>query len=197
MRNKVILIIMLLMLAVMSCNLITSEKTDHDSVSNNSGISETIDRGRYLVTIGGCHDCHSPKTIGTNGLKEDSTRLLSGYDSSRPFVGFDKNVARSGNMVIFNIESTAFAGPWGVSYAANLTPHKSGIGGWDLKRFAKAMKEGKWRGLNTTRPLLPPMPWQNYRQIADEDLEAIFTYLQSLTPVDNPVPVPLFDNPQE
>jgi len=96
-------------------------------------------------------------------------------------------------MVVFNIESTAFAGPWGVSYAANLTPHKSGIGGWDLKRFSRAMKEGKWRGLENTRDLMPPMPWQNYRELADEDIEAIFAYLQSLTPVDNPIPVPWFE----
>lgn len=194
MKRNAVLTLLIVLLAILSCTTITKEQNVNSPTLVERDSVQRIDRGRYLITIGGCNDCHSPKVMGPEGPMEDSKRLLSGYDGSRPFEGFDKQVARSGSMVIFNIESTAFAGPWGVSYAANLTPHKTGLGGWDLKRFARAMKNGKWRGLESTRSLLPPMPWQNYREIADEDLEAMFAYLQSLTPIDNPIPVPVFLN---
>lgn len=153
--------------------------------------ADLVKRGGYLVAIGGCNDCHSPKMMTAQGPAPDASRLLSGYDSSRPFEGFDKATALSGKTVVFNIESTAAAGPWGISYAANLTPDDTGIGSWTFDQFRKAMKEGKWKGLDDTRPLLPPMPWQNFGDVADADLEAMFAYLKSLKPVNNPIPAPV------
>jgi len=174
---------------VASCDTVTKESaTDATAVVDSVAL---IKKGGYLVAIGGCGDCHSPKMMTAQGPVPDTSRLLSGYDPSRPFEGFAKEVALSGRMVVFNIESTAFAGPWGVSYAANLTPDASGIGTWTYGQFSKAMKEGKWKGQDNTRPLLPPMPWQNYKDIAEEDLQAIFAYLKSIKPVNNPIPAPV------
>ena len=83
---------------------------------------------------------------------------------------------------------TAAAGPWGVSFAANLTPDQSGIGTWTEEQFKKALTQGKFKGLDGARILLPPMPWFNFTELKDEDTKAIFAYLKSLPPVKNVVP---------
>ena len=79
-------------------------------------------------------------------------------------------------------------GPWGISFAGNLTPDASGIGSWSLEQFSKVLKEGKFKGLENGRPILPPMPWQTYANLTDSDLEAIFNYLKSIPAVENIVP---------
>lgn len=85
---------------------------------------------------------------------------------------------------------TAWAGPWGVSYVANITPDENtGIGIWTENMFLKAMRTGKHMGYG--RDLLPPMPWQAYGQLTDDDLKAIFAYLRSVPAISNRVPQPL------
>lgn len=150
--------------------------------------NESIKRGEYLVTIGGCHDCHTPKVMTPQGPAPDTSRLLSGHNANIPLGNYDTAVTRKGQWVMFNGQVTAFAGPWGLSYAANLTPDETGLGGWTLDNFKKALKEGKYKGIDASRPLLPPMPWQNFAHITDEDIEAIYNYLQSVKPVSNRVP---------
>jgi hypothetical protein len=93
--------------------------------------------------------------------------------------------------VLFSNDLTAFVGPWGVSFSANLTPDDTGIGNWTLDQFKRAIRKGLYKGLDGSRPLLPPMPWQMYKTFSDEDLEAVFTYLKSLKPVSNNVPAPI------
>jgi mono/diheme cytochrome c family protein len=150
-----------------------------------------IKRGEYLTIVGGCNDCHSPKTMTPQGPQPDKARLLSGHPASvqlpPPLAGAltpDKWI------VMTNADLTAWVGPWGTSYAANLTPDKAtGTGGWTSDLFIKAMRTGKHLGAG--RPILPPMPWQALGTMTDPDLKAIFTYLQSLTPISNQVPAPL------
>jgi hypothetical protein len=85
---------------------------------------------------------------------------------------------------------TSFAGPWGVSFTANLTPDpETGLGKWTADTFLTAIRSGRHEGQG--RPILPPMPWPMYRNATDEDLRAIFAYLQSIPPVYNRVPQPL------
>ncbi|QRR00309.1 diheme cytochrome c-553 [Dyadobacter sandarakinus] len=154
-----------------------------------------IERGRYLVTMIGCGDCHSPKKLTARGPVPDMDRYLSGYDSREQLPAYDGKIVKTGQWVLFNGQNTAAAGPWGVSFAANLTPDETGIGSWSLQQFTKAMRQGKYKGLDNTRPLLPPMPWPNYAQISDPDMKAIFTYLKSIKPVSNAVPAPLPPTP--
>lgn len=146
-----------------------------------------ITRGKYLTTVGGCNDCHSPKVMTPNGPEPDTTRLFSGHPRDEKF----GTMIKTSEWLVMNNGFTAFIGPWGMSFAANLTPHYTGIGSWDLDQFMTAIRKGKSKGLENNRPLLPPMPWQMYRNMTDEDLKAIFTYLKSLPPVDNLVPVPV------
>jgi len=129
-----------------------------------------------------------PKKLTARGPAPDMDRFLSGYNSTQPLGEYDKNLVKTGQWVVFNGQNTAFAGPWGVSFAANLTPDATGIGNWTFAQFNKAMRQGKYKGLDNSRSLLPPMPWPNYTSMTDADMNAVFAYLKSLKPVTNAVP---------
>ena len=148
-----------------------------------------VERGRYLVEIMGCHDCHSPKMMTPQGPVPDPKRLLSGHpaDEQLPPVNAD---ATQG-WVLFSMGQTATVGPWGTSFSGNITSDETGIGNWTEAQFKRALTQGSYKGLEGSRPLLPPMPWQNYRNMDTEDVKAIFAYLKSTTPVHNVPPAPI------
>jgi hypothetical protein len=82
---------------------------------------------------------------------------------------------------------TAWAGPWGITYTANLTPDENtGIGIWDEAMFIRTIRDGRHMG--DGRPLQPPMPWPWYAKLTDDDLKAMFAYLKSIPPIVNRVP---------
>ncbi|HEY5744850.1 MAG TPA: c-type cytochrome [Chryseolinea sp.] len=151
---------------------------------------ELIQRGKYLVTVGGCNDCHSPKVMTDHGPAPDPTLLLSGHQRKEKLPPMGKNAGKNG-WVLFSMNTTAFVGPWGLSYAANLTPDDTGIGAWSFENFLTAIRKGKSKGQEGNRDLLPPMPWPMYANMTDEDLLAVFTYLKSIPPVENLVPTPV------
>lgn len=172
-------------LLIVSCNAEKKENAYVPLLSNDS----LIKKGAYLVGIMGCHDCHTPKVMTEHGPGPDMDRLLSGHPAQMPIMPFDSGTTK--NWVLFNMTGTAMVGPWGASFAANLTSDDTGIGTWTEEQFAKALTEGKSKGLDGARPLLPPMPWQNYKDMKKEDIRAIFAYLKSTKPVDNIVPRPI------
>jgi hypothetical protein len=150
----------------------------------------SVDRGRYLVTIGDCNDCHSPKVFTAQGPVPDTTRLLSGHPADEAIPTVPGDLLGPGKWgAISNNGFTAWAGPWGVSFTANLTPDQSGLEAWTKDMFIQAMRTGKHMGQG--RPILPPMPWPNFAQMTDEDLGAVFDYLRSIKPVRNSVPQPI------
>lgn len=183
MKNKY-LILSFISLVLGACNLQPEQVEENVSVVS---LDSKIERGNYLVTTLGCNDCHSPKVMTQFGPMPDSLRLLSGHPAEEILPSYNKDVLKS--YVLFNMGSTAAIGPWGTSYAANLTPDETGIGNWTETQFITAMKKGKWKGLENSRNLLPPMPWQAYSQMPEKDLSAIFAYLKSLKPVKNTVPL--------
>jgi mono/diheme cytochrome c family protein len=149
-----------------------------------------IARGRYLVEFGGCHDCHSPKVMTAAGPVPDTTRLLSGHPAGSRLPPIPAGVLGPGRWgALTTPDLTAWAGPWGVSYTANLTPHLTGLGSWTPELFIQTMRSGKHLG--TGRPILPPMPWYDVGKLTDDDLRAVFAYLRSLKPVANAVPPPV------
>ncbi|QJD78900.1 c-type cytochrome [Spirosoma rhododendri] len=148
-----------------------------------------VKRGEYLVAIMGCGDCHSPKAMGPQGPEPVAGKALSGYPADRTLPAPNTDALKE--WVLFNGDNTAAVGPWGVSFAANLTSDASGIGNWTRDQFKRALVQGKSKGIATNRMLLPPMPWPNYRTIKDADLDAIFAYLKSTKPVENVVPAPV------
>jgi hypothetical protein len=157
--------------------------------------SEQIKRGKYIVHASACHDCHSPKVFVKMGPAmvpiPDTTKLLSGYPANVPLPEIPKGVIAPDKWgAITTNDLTAWAGPWGVSFTRNLTPDvATGIGSWTEEMFIKAIRTGKHMGEG--RDILPPMPWTEYRNMTDADLQAIFAYLKSLPPIENAVPDPI------
>jgi mono/diheme cytochrome c family protein len=120
-----------------------------------------VKRGQYLVTLGGCTDCHTP---GTFLGKPDMTRFLGGSD-----VGF-------------------YLPDMGTFYGRNLTPDKAtGLGTWTSAEIVTALTTGK---RPDGRMLAPIMPWRAYAKLSKADAYAIAAYLKSLPPIENKVPGP-------
>ena len=115
---------------------------------------DPVVRGRYLVTIMSCNDCHTP---GYLYGAPDTSRRLSGSD-------------------------LGWTGPWGVVHARNLTPDTTtGIGKWTIDQIVTALRTGN---TPDGSQLAPIMPWMNYSDILDQDdAVAIASYLKSLPPI--------------
>jgi mono/diheme cytochrome c family protein len=161
------------------------------SAQPKAGIQKLVERGKYLVQFGGCSDCHSPKIMTPQGPVPDDTKLLSGSPSTTLVPEIPGNVLAPGKWgVLSSDDLTIWAGPWGVSFTANLTPDpNNGLGKWTEAMFIKALRTGKHMGEG--RMILPPMPWQGVGSLTDADLKAVFAYLHSLKPIDNTVHDPI------
>jgi mono/diheme cytochrome c family protein len=193
-RQRITAITIILAASALAATISATAKNQATARTQNAARAQAaaqakVERGEYLVGIGGCNDCHTPYKLGPNGPEPDRSRLLSGHPENLvmpapPKMGDGPWVwAAAGT-------NTAFAGPWGVSYTANLTPDRlTGIGIWDEQLFIKTLRTGRHWG--TSRPILPPMPWQNLAGLTDEDLSSIYTYLRSIKPIHNQVPEPV------
>jgi mono/diheme cytochrome c family protein len=147
-------------------------------------------RGEYLVKIGGCDDCHTPKVMTDHGPELDMQRRLSGHPAALEPAAIPADALTPGGwMAMTDATMTAWAGPWGISFTANLTPDATGLGNWTEDNFIGALRTGMHAG--NGRPILPPMPWQGIGQLTDNDLKSVFAYLRTLPPVDNDVPQPV------
>jgi mono/diheme cytochrome c family protein len=151
--------------------------------------TDKIERGRYLVTTSGCNDCHTPFKMGPAGPEPDMSRMLSGHPQGMELPPAPTLPAGPW-MVTVAATNTAWSGPWGVSYTANLTPDpETGLGKWTLRDFMATLRTGRHMGRG--RPVLPPMPIQMYKHFTDQDMDAIFSYLRTIPAVNNRVPEPL------
>jgi hypothetical protein len=151
---------------------------------------ELIKKGEYLVMVAGCNDCHTPKNMTPEGPAPDMTRLLSGHPQDAILPELDPVLIGPGKWVHMSEDLTAFAGAWGMTFSANLTPdEQTGIGLWKEENFIQALRTGKHMGMG--RAIQPPMPWFNLTHAKDDDLKAMFAYLKSIKPVKNLVPGPI------
>jgi mono/diheme cytochrome c family protein len=147
--------------------------------------SAQLARGKHLVLTLGCNDCHTPLKMGSNGPEPDMSRMLSGHPSDVVLPAPPALSAAWNN--VGSATNTAFAGPWGITYSANLTPDpETGLGKWREQDFVAAIKTGKHMGGG--RPIMPPMPWETYGHLTDSELRAVFAYLRSIPPIRNRVP---------
>lgn len=180
-------IALLTFLLFTSCKNDTYQSTQNEETATETTKESVVERGKYLVTTMGCNDCHSPKKPGPNGPEIIPELMLSGFPSDREIIKFESPLIKEG-FAQFYPDLTGAAGPWGVSFAANLTPDPTGIGTWSEEQFKRAFTQGKYKGMENGRTLLPPMPWFDFAILTEEDIHAIFMYLKSLKPVDNVVP---------
>ena len=147
------------------------------SASAQSSTEGQVERGKYLVGITGCHDCHSPKIVG---MKPDPDRILSGRPQTT------KVPSAGAGEVHASEDFTAFTGGWGSTVASNLTPDPAtGLGmRYNEAKFIAAMRTGK-------KPegvaIQPPMPVDVYVNMKDDDLKAIYAYLKTIKPIRNAV----------
>ncbi len=149
---------------------------------------DRIERGRYLVTTSGCADCHTPLKMGPTGPTPDTARSFAGHPEGLVMPPVPA-LPTGPWQVVSSATNTAWAGPWGISFTANLTPDPdTGLGRWNAQDFVQTLRTG--RHIGRGRTLLPPMPTA-YGQMNDDDLIAMFTYLRTLAPVRNRVPAPV------
>lgn len=179
------------LLTLTAALLLTTSCTEQVSAKPVAAMDLTrarVERGKMLVGIGGCNDCHTPLAMTAKGPEPDMTRMLSGHPHD---LIMPEPPAPKGPWLWMGAgTNTAFAGPWGISYARNLTPDQvSGLGIWTEEMFVKTMRTGRHMGVS--RPILPPMPWQSLNTLSDEDLKSVFAYLRSVKPVRNEVPDPV------
>jgi hypothetical protein len=174
-----------------ACGAPAPQEAPAEGAATAAPAQSPAERGEYLVHLGGCHDCHSPKNFTDAGPVPDTTRLLAGHTGGGKLPAVPANViGPEGWGALASNDFTAWAGPWGVSFSRNLTPDQAtGLGSWTEAMFIQTIRDGKHQG--TGRPLLPPMPWQEYRNLTDDDLRAIWAYLQSIPAVNNAVPEPV------
>lgn len=176
---------MMFVAIVLACAASTARAADPAKPS-----PDLIAKGKSLVMHGMCHDCHTPKTFGPNGMGFDYSKALSGFPADGKLPPMDKRALTPGYWILGSGDLMAWVGPWGISYAANLTPDpQTGTGLWTPEVFIQAMRTGKHMGAG--RPILPPMPWEFIKTMSDDELKAIFAYLHSLPPIKNAVPQPV------
>ena len=188
-RNRTSTAVMVVAMAVFSGVMLRAIGAgEQSSTASPEQRKARVESGAYLVGMMGCNDCHTPWKMGPQGPEPDMTRALTGHPQE---VVMPPAPAASGPWIWHGgATNTAFAGPWGVSFTANLTPDKeTGLGTWTEEMFIATMRTARHQGKG--RPILPPMPVKMIGRANDEDLKSIFAYLQSLAPVKNKVPVPI------
>jgi mono/diheme cytochrome c family protein len=145
-------------------------------------------RGKYLVTAFGCADCHTPWKMGAEGPEPDQARFMSGHPAELVMPPAPK-LPPGPWLGSFGATNTAWAGPWGVSFTANLTSDpETGLGKWTEDNFVQAIRTGRHMGKG--RPILPPMPAPALANLDDADLRSVFAYLHTVKPIRNRVPEP-------
>ncbi len=180
---------LVLLPGTMGWRLTHADSAGADQTTARAQATDKTRRGEYLVTIMGCHDCHTPWKMGAKGPEMDMSRALTGHPSDMKMPPSPK-LPEGPWQWIGAATMTAFAGPWGVSFSANLTPDpETGLGKWTEEMFVATMRTGRHEGKG--RPILPPMPYFNVAKLSGEDMSALFAYLQSLEPVRNRVPDPI------
>jgi mono/diheme cytochrome c family protein len=153
--------------------------------------TELVKKGEHLVSLGNCNLCHTPKNMDKSGMVLDISRSLSGHPEGSPEIEHTSSVSDAdGHEIKSNFHLTSWDGPWGISYAANLTPdEETGIGLWDDDMFISTIRNGKHMG--SGREIKFPMPWKSLSELKDDELQAIFAYLKSVNPINNKVPNPI------
>lgn len=194
----VTLIILMSFIFIFSrCNQGQTDKTDITKDSTQAqaalpaygGFGSQVAWGKHIVTIAGCNDCHTPKKMGPEGPEDNLDLALSGSPSQMPPINVNRKEIESKGLAVTN--NLEWIGPWGISYSANITSDSTtGIGNWTLEQFIRAFRTGKYGGAPGGRNLLPPMPWQGIGQMTDDELKAVYAYLESTKPIHNIVPQP-------
>jgi Cytochrome c len=189
MRKSIILLSALAIVVITVVTACSNSSAENKVKASMPDSTAMVMRGKYLVNAVGCDDCHSPKRMGPNGPEIIPELRLSGFPHDAKLPPVNVSEVKKG-WSLMSPDLTAAVGPWGASFAGNITSSESGIGNWTEENFIRALRHGKYKGLEGSRDLLPPMPWFVYKNMNDKDLKAIFAFLKTTAPVENIVPAP-------
>lgn len=155
------------------------------SINRAQSQSDLVAKGKYLVdTVGACGHCHTPR----EGAEFDMDMYLAGHPANASAPRYDFSMMRQGIFLLTAPTMSAFSGPFGTSFASNLTSdNETGLGEWTEAMFIGAMRTGHHQGEASNRKILPPMPTKHYAQMSDDDLRAIWAYLRTVKAVKNEV----------
>lgn len=150
--------------------------------------NEMVERGKYLVeAVAACGYCHTPRS----GAEYNMKMYLAGHPATEPSPRYNFNMMQQSIFLLTSPKLSAFSGPFGTSFASNLTPDKeTGLGEWTEKMFIDTMRTGHHQGNIDNRKIFPPMltlTTKHYAQMTDADLKAIWAYLKTIEPVKNEV----------
>ncbi len=185
---------LLCFLLINACNNQATETTETSPATPSA--DDNIKEGQRLVAILDCEICHSPKRMGPKGPEVIPELRFGGHQAGTQLPPYDEKTVKSG-WALFAPDFTSVIGPWGQSYAANISSDSTGIGMWSEEQFKKVIREGKYKGLDNTRPILPPMPWEAYKNLTDEEITKVFAFLKSTAPVKNVVPTAKINPPPQ
>ncbi len=149
------------------------------------GYASQVQWGGHLVLISGCNDCHTPKKMTNKGPVDDTSLMLSGHAAQASIPVLMPDQVAKGMAATYDL--TAWHGPWGTSYTANLTPDSTGLGAWTEHQFLTCIRKGLFQGIEGSRPIMPPMPIASINSMTDDELKAIFAFLKTIKPIHNVV----------
>lgn len=194
--RKTVIILGMAFLAITfihACNNQAAESTETKEAAAPSA-EDNIKEGERLVASLDCEICHSPKRMGPKGPEVIPELRFGGHQAGNELPPYDEKTVKSG-WVLFAPDFTSVIGPWGQSYAGNISSDSTGIGMWKEEQFKKVIREGKFKGLDNNRPILPPMPWEAYKNLTDDEISKVFAFLKSTNPVKNVVPTAKINPP--
>ncbi len=147
--------------------------------------ADNVERGKYLVdAVGACSHCHTPRA----GADYNMDMYLAGHPADEPHPQYNFSMMQQNIFLLVSPKLSVFSGPFGTSFATNLTPDKeTGLGEWTEKMFIDSMRTGHHQGNKENRKIFPPMPTKHYALMSDADLKAIWAYLKTIKPVKNDV----------
>lgn len=187
-------VILLTLIILLSCSSkvepeSTPEQDPQTSEQEKLYQEYNVERGKRLVELGGCTQCHTPKIKTTLGYKPDKDRFLSGYPADKPLpdLPYAEIIAGETEKSFYTTDATIWVGRWGVSFAPNLTPDvETGIGDMSEEDFIEIFRNKEH--FSQENPLITPMPVNVYSKLTFFELRSIYIYLQTLEPISNEVP---------
>ncbi len=185
--RKPVLLVAITVIAIFLINSCNNQPAEQKETAAAPSAEDKLKEGERLVATLDCEICHSPKRMGPKGPEVISELRFGGHQAGTVLPPYDEKTVKAG-WALFAPDFTTIIGPWGQSYAGNISSDSTGIGMWTEEQFKKVLREGKFKGLDNTRPILPPMPWEAYKNLTDEEISKIFAFLKASKPVKNVVP---------
>ena len=193
--RKTFIILGMAFFAITLINACNNQATEtKETTAAAPSAEDNLKEGERLVASLDCEICHSPKRMGPKGPEIIPELRFGGHQAGSQLPPYDEATVKGG-WVLFAPDFTSMIGPWGQSYSGNISSDSTGIGMWAEAQFKKVLREGKYKGLDNTRPILPPMPWDAYKNLTDEEISKIFAFLKSTKPVKNVVPTAKINPP--